>query len=98
MKITIYITRTGDMIKFGMPANVYLYELPTISRTWIRRAEVELPDGFSLGENQNGLPAVCRGNDTYELTVNAGETPCIIDHTNYGKYIPLTIISEGWDE
>lgn len=98
MKITIYITRTGDMIKFGMPANVYLYELPTISRTWIRRAEVELPDGFSFGESQSGLPAICRGNDTYELTVNADEIPCIIDHTNYGKYIPLTIISEGWDE
>ena len=98
MKTTIYITRTGDMIELGIPANVYLYELPTISRTCIRRAEVELPDGFSLGENQNGLPAICRGNDAYELTVNADETTCIIDHTNYGKYIPLTIISEGWYE
>lgn len=98
MKTTIYITRTGDMIKFGTPANVFLRELPTISRTWIRRAEVELPDGFSLGENQYDQPAICRDGETYELTVNADEPPCIIDHTDYGKYIPLTIISEGWDE
>ena len=98
MTATMYITRTGDMIEFGTPAQITLYEHPTVSRAWMRRAEVELPVGFSLGENQNGLPAICRGNDAYELTVNADETPCIIDHADHGKYIPLKILSEGWAE
>ena len=45
MNVTLYITRTGDMIRFGTPAQVTLYDHPTVSRAWIRRVEVELPDG-----------------------------------------------------
>mgnify|MGYP003372286200 CR=1 FL=1 len=98
MNVTLYITRTGDMIRFGTPAQVTLYDHPTVSRAWIRRVEVELPDGFFLDKNQAGLPAICRGEDAFELIANSDETPCIIDHINYGKYIPLTVVSEGWDE
>lgn len=98
MTATMYITRTGDMIEFGTPAQVTLYEHPTVSRAWIRRAEVELPDGFCLGENRYDQPAICRNGETYELTVNTQEVPCIIDHADHGKYIPLKILSEGWAE
>lgn len=98
MTATMYITRTGDMIEFGKPAQVTLYEHPTVSRVWTRRAEVDLPDGFEVGQNMYGRPMICRDGETYELTVSAEESPCIIDHTDYGKYIPLKILSEGWDE
>lgn len=98
MKATLYITRTGDMIRFGMPARVTLDEYPEISRTWIRRVEVELPEGFTVGENYLDQPMICRGGEGYELTVNADEVPCIIDHTQRGgPLIPLSILSEGWD-
>lgn len=46
MTTTLYITRTGDMIRMGKPAEVTLEEYPEISRTWIRRVTVELPAGF----------------------------------------------------
>ena len=50
MTTTLYITRTGDMIQTGKPAEVTLEEYPEISRTWIRRVTVELPAGFEAAE------------------------------------------------
>lgn len=95
MTATLYITRTIDMIRFGWPSKVTLDEPTWLSRTWIRRVEVELPDGFEVGRSHYDEPMICRDGWGYELTVNAKDVPCIIDHTERGRYIPLTVLSEG---
>ena len=98
MTTTLYITRTGDMIQTGKPAEVTLEEYPEISRTWMRRVEVELPDGYEVAEAGDGRKHIFCGSDCYELTANADGVPCIIDHTQRGgPFIPLPILSEGWD-
>lgn len=95
---TLYITRTDDMIRFGKPAEVTLDEYPGISRTWIRRVMVELPAGFEVIEAKDGRKHIFRDSECYELTENVDGMPCIIDHTQCsGPYIPLQILSEGWD-
>ena len=68
MTITLYITRTGDMIQTGKPAEVTLEEYPEISRTWTRRVAVELPAGFEAAEAGDGRKHIFRGSDCYELT------------------------------
>lgn len=100
MKATMYITRTGDMINLGKPARVTLYDFPDVSRALIRRVTVELPDGFSVGESDYGEPLIVRDGEQigYELAATVTEDPVIVDHTDSGKYIPLPILSEGWDE
>ena len=100
MKTTLYITRTDSMIEFGKPARVTLYEFPDVSRAWIRRVVVELPDGFSVGESNYGEPLIVRDGEQmgFELAATANEEPVIVDHTDSGKCIPLPILSEGWDE
>ena len=98
MTTTLYITRTGDMIRTGKPAEVTLDEYPEISRTWIRRIIVELPAGFEAAEAGDGSKHIFRSSDCYELTVNADGVPCIIDHTQRGgPFIPLRVLSDGWD-
>ncbi|MFR8953849.1 MAG: hypothetical protein ACLVH7_07040 [Flavonifractor plautii] len=98
MTTTLYITRTGDMIRTGKPAAVTLEEYPEISRTWTRRVTVELPAGFEAAEAGDGRKHIFRGSDCYELTANADGVPCIIDHTQRGgPFIPLRVLSEGWD-
>lgn len=95
---TLYITRTEDMIRFGKPAEVTLEEYPEISRTWIRRITVELPTGFEVTKTKDGRKHIFRGSECYELTENVDGVPCIIDHTQRsGPFIPLQILSEGWD-
>lgn len=95
---TLYITRTDDMIRIGTPAEVTLDEYPEISRTWTRRVTVELPAGFEVAEAGDGRKHIFRGSDCYELAANVGGVPCIIDHTQLGgPFIPLQILSEGWD-
>ena len=98
MTTTLYITRTGVMIQTGKPAEVTLEEYPEISRTWIRRVTVELPAGFEAAEAGDGGKRIFRGPDCYELTANVDDVPCIIDHTQRGgPFIPLRVLSEGWD-
>lgn len=95
---TIYITQTGDMINLGIPPEVTLTEYASISREWIRRVEVELPDEFEICLTQDAdIPGLFLGDDYYYMTVNVKGDPVIIDHTNNGKYIQLKVISEGWD-
>lgn len=100
MKATMYITRTGEMIDLGKPARVTLYEFPEVSRVWIRRVVVELPDGFSVGESNYGEPLIVRDGERmgFELAATVNDDPVIVDHTDNGKCIPLPILSEGWDE
>lgn len=98
MKTTLYITRTGDMIQFGRPAEVTLEEFPEVSRTWTRRVVVDLPAGFEVAEAMDGHKRIFRGSECYELTINADEIPVIVDHTQSGgPFIVLPILSEGWD-
>ena len=97
MTTTLYITRTGDMIQTGKPAEVTLDEYPEISRTWMRRVVVDLPAGFDVAEAGDGRKHIFSGSDCYEMTANADGIPCIIDHMKQGgPYIPLAILSEGW--
>lgn len=97
MKATIYITRTSDMIRFGLPAKVTLTEYREVSRTWIRRVEVELPEGFEVSKNHMDQPMIFRGGEHYDLIANTNGIPCIVDHTDNGRQIKTTILSEGWD-
>ena len=98
MTTTLYIIRTGDMIQTGMRAEVTLDEYPGISRTWTRRVIVDLPAGFEVAQAGDYHKHIFRGSDCYELTVNVDNVPCIIDRTQRGgPFIPLSIISEGWD-
>lgn len=97
MTTTLYITRTGDMIRTGEPAAVTLDEYPEIDRTWIRRVTVDLPARFEVTEAGDGRKHIFRGPDCYELTANADGVPCIIDHTQRGgPFIPLSVLAEGW--
>ena len=100
MKATMYITRTGEMIDLGKPARVSLYEFPEVSRVWVRRVTVELPDGFSVGESNYGEPLIVRDGEQmgFELAATVNDDPVIVDHTDCGKNIPLRVLSEGWDE
>ncbi|WP_411655481.1 hypothetical protein [Anaeromassilibacillus sp. SJQ-1] len=98
MATTLYITRTGDMLQTGKPAEVTLDEYPEISRTWTRRISVDLPAGFEAAEAGDGHKRIFRGPDCYELTTNTDGIPCIIDHPQRGgPFIPLRVLSEGWD-
>lgn len=98
MKTTVYITRTDDMIRFGKPASVTLYEYPAVSRVWIRRVVVELPEGFAVATSQDNLPRLYRDGEYFELCADKAENPVIIDHTKPGgPYIRLPILSEGWE-
>lgn len=99
MKATLYITRTGDMIRLGQPAKVTLYEFPEVSRTWIRRVAVELPDGFSVAVNGCGEPLIVWEGEqlSFELTANSKDEPAIVDHTDRSAFIKLPILAEGWD-
>ena len=75
MTTTLYITRTGDMIQTGKPAEVTLEEYPEISRTWTRRVTVELPAGFEAAEAGDGRKHIFRGSDCYELTATLTACP-----------------------
>ena len=104
MTTTLYITRDGDMIRFGVPAAVSTRMYPDTDLTWVRRVLVELPEGFYVGRSIDGVKRIYHeGDETekynvyYALIANADEIPCIIDHKHYGRHIPLRILAEGWD-
>lgn len=97
MTTTIYIIKESDAYRFGLDPVVRLCEPESVSRTWIRRVTVQLPDGFSVEESKCGGPMIYQGNDYYELGINRDEDPVIIDHKENGAYIPLTVLYEGWD-
>lgn len=97
MSTTLYIIKEQDAYRFGWPPVVRLLEPEFMSRTWIRRVTVDLPDGFSEGVGQFDEPVIVRGDEAYELGTNKDEEPVIIDHTENGAFIPLPIFSEGWD-
>lgn len=94
---TIYIIRTEDHYRMDKPATVSLTEPQDLSRTWYERLIVELPEDFRVGCNIYGEPLIYRDSDGYDLHVDRDGNPVIIDHTARGKYIPLAVISVGWD-
>lgn len=96
METTIYIVATENCYRMGLEPKVQLWEPESISRTWIRRLTVELPDGFEVCENYYGEPIISRNKEGYDLATNKDGNPVIIDHTANGKYIPLNVVSEGW--
>jgi len=97
MNATMYIIKDENAYRLGSPTEVRLWEPEFLSRTWIRRVTVSLPDGFCVAEGAYGESLIYRGNEHYELGTNKDEEPVIIDHHNNGTYIPLTVLSEGWD-
>lgn len=97
MTTTLYIVKAPEAYEFGWPPKVQLWEPESLSRTWIRRLSVELPSGFEVSENYYGEPLIFREGRAYDLGVNKAGNPVIIDHTNNSQYIPIKILSEGWD-
>lgn len=98
MTATLYIIKEADDYRFGRGSVVRLQEPEYVSRTWIRKVTVELPDGFEVAENQCGEKFVYRGDQQYEVSTDKNEDPVIIDHTNRGAYIRMDVLAEGWDE
>ena len=98
METQIFITKDETALNFGWPAAVTLTEPLYISRQFIRRVIVELPEGFDVAENQIGEKKVFGPGGGYDLAVDANGNPVIIDHLNFGKNIKMRIVREGWDE
>lgn len=98
MDATLYIVKEMDAYRLGFDPVVRLWEPDGVSRQWICRVKVELPDGFEIGENYCGEPGLYCGEEHYELGTNKAGDPVIYDHKNNGAYIPIVVLSEGWDE
>ena len=98
MITTLYITCTGDMLRLGIPALVTLDEYPDVSRTWVRRAIVELPEGYYVGEANCCKRMIFKAGKegAFDLAADSHDNPVLIDHTDGGKFIRLPILSEGW--
>lgn len=98
MTATLYITKEADAYRFGLDPVVQLWEPENTSRTWIRRVVVDLPEGYYAAESTFWGPCLSCGDERYDLATNSKEEPIIVDHNNTGRFIPLSIVSEGWDE
>lgn len=98
MEATLYIIQDMDAIRFGRDPAVRLWEPEGLSREWIRRVTVELPEGFEIAKNTCEEYDIYSGKEHYELSTDKDENPVIIDHIHNGAYIRLPILSEGWDE
>lgn len=98
MTATLYITKDREAYRLGLDPIVQLWEPESISRTWIRRVVVELPEGFQAHESASCNLCLYSGNQDYGLATNKEGDPIIVDHNNNGQFIPLSIVSEGWDE
>lgn len=93
---TIYITKTADCYRFGMPPTVTMEEPGGCSRTWIKKMSVEIPNGFEVVLCKDERNRFFRDNNSFEMGIGKNGNPVIIDHVNW-SYIPLRIIKEGWD-
>lgn len=98
MEATLYVIKDADAYRFGCNPVVRLWEPKSLSRQWIRRVKVELPEGYYIAENQYGEELLFKNGKHYELYTDKNENPVIIDHIHNGAYIRLPILSEGWDE
>ena len=98
MTATLYIIKDADGYRFGRGPVVRLQEPECVSRTWIRKVTVELPNEFEVAENQYGEKFVYLGDRQYEVSTDENGAPVIIDHTNSGAYIRMAVLAEGWDE
>lgn len=97
MTAIIYIIKEREAYRLGLEPVVRLWEPESVSRAWIRRLTVSLPDSFYVAKNIYDEPLIYRDNEHYELGTNKDGKPVIIDHKNPGAYIPVTVLSEGWD-
>lgn len=98
---TIYITQDADMIQLGRDPIVTLDEPPEISRDYIRRLLVELPDGYTVNKSQDCARRIYREGDPmpYEIVIDAqGELVLLDSSTLPARHVNLTVFSEGWDE
>lgn len=98
MEITLYIIKDRDAYRFGFEPVIRLWEPEGLSRQWIRRVKVELPEGFEVAKNAYEEYGVYSGGECYKLSTDKGEDPVIIDHRHNGAYIRLPVLSEGWGE
>lgn len=96
MKTTLYITRTGDMIRFGRPSDVTLDEYPHISRAWTRRVSVDLPDEYKVARSMDGIRRIYRGRECCHLAADEQGNPEILDFER--GHISLAVLAEGWDQ
>jgi hypothetical protein len=84
--IIIYTVNTEDHYRLGTPSEHLLYE-PNISRTWIERAEYEIPEGYYVGSREDGLPEFYRKDDNSHCPLTdsecygkGGGKPILIDN------------------
>lgn len=98
MTAALYIIKDRDAYRFGLDPIVQLWEPESISRIWIRRVVVELPEGFHVAESASCNLCLYCGDKDYGLATNKAGDPVVVDHNNNGSFIPLSIVSEGWDE
>lgn len=96
MDATLYVIKDADAYRFGRDPVVRLWEPEGLSREWIRRVTVELPEGYEIAENQYGEQLLFKDGEHYELAADKSGSPVIIDHKDNGRYIRLPILSEGW--
>lgn len=98
MKATLYVIKDEDAYRFGRDPVVRLWEPKDLSRAWIRRVTVELPEGFKVAKSTYEEYGIYSGKEHYELSTDKEENPVIIDHIHNGAYIRLPVLGEGWDE
>lgn len=96
MTATLYIIKDADGYRLGADPVIRLWEPESVSRTWIRRVTVELPNGYKVAENYYGEPNIYLDGEHYELGTDKNDSPVIIDHKNNGSFIRLPILEEGW--
>ena len=97
MNAVLYIIKTADMYRFGIPAEVRLAEVYGLSKAWMRKVTVSLPEGYSVKTTTSGEEFIFYKNEVYpcSLAVNAKEEPVIVN-LDSGSHIVLPIIEEGW--
>lgn len=94
----VYVLQDADMIQRGVEPVATLDEPADVSRAFIRRLSVSLPEGYHVSESQDGTHRVYRDGEPmpYELATNAAGDPVLLDvSTMPPSHIKMTILSEG---
>lgn len=97
MTIDLFIFQDGDMIRRGAAPVALLQEPPGVSRAWVERVGVEIPDGYSFGGSRSGEIGIFRDGWAMPLGVDADGQPVMIDLDDHGRYIPLHVVRRGWN-
>lgn len=102
MKAILYIHKGPNEIQFGMPARVSTLEDRELSRDFIRRVIVTLPDGYTTGTPSDGSPITCIFNEKKvmaDLSASKSGDPVIFDPIRPGAFICFPKIEDlPWEK